>query len=92
VVFQRPSWDCYPQMHQNRQPLLFPHWGLEGRLNNRSRMNGDIHVRIWEGVEVRFLCSTRLIPESAQSRLRNLGENSRLGDYQNVSKNRSRCV
>jgi hypothetical protein len=55
-------------------------------------MNGDIHVRIWEGVEVRFLCSTRLIPESAQSRLRNLGENSRLGDYQNVSKNRSRCV
>jgi RNA-directed DNA polymerase len=29
-----------------RQPLLFPHWALEGRLNNTSRMNGDIHVRI----------------------------------------------
>ena len=28
-----------------RQPLLFPHWVLEGRLNNGSRMNGDVHVR-----------------------------------------------
>jgi RNA-directed DNA polymerase len=28
-----------------RQALLFPHWALEGRLNNRSRMNGDVHVR-----------------------------------------------
>ena len=30
---------------QARQPLLFPHWVLEGRQNNRSRMNGDVHVR-----------------------------------------------
>ena len=30
---------------QARQPLLFPHWALEGRLNNGSRMNGDVHVR-----------------------------------------------
>jgi RNA-directed DNA polymerase len=28
-----------------RQPPLFPHWVLEGRLNNGSRMNGDVHVR-----------------------------------------------
>ena len=28
-----------------RQPLLFPHWVLEGRLNNGSRMHGDVHVR-----------------------------------------------
>lgn len=27
-----------------RQPLLFSHWVLEGRLNNGSRMNGDVHV------------------------------------------------
>ena len=27
-------------------PSYSPHWALEGRLNNRSRMNGDIHVRI----------------------------------------------
>lgn len=29
-----------------RQPLLFSHWVPEGRQNNRSRMKGDVHVRI----------------------------------------------
>ena len=42
-----------------RQPLLFPHRALEGRLNDGSRMNGDVHDRLQEGVGVQFL-STRL--------------------------------
>lgn len=32
-----------------------------GRLNNRSRMSGDVHVRFWEGLRGRFPWATRLV-------------------------------
>jgi RNA-directed DNA polymerase len=31
---------------RSQQCWLFPHWALELRLNNGSRMNGDVHVRL----------------------------------------------
>jgi hypothetical protein len=33
---------------------------LMRRLDDRSRMNREVHVRFWEGVGVRFPCATRL--------------------------------
>jgi hypothetical protein len=40
-------------------------------LDDRSRMNREVHVRFWEGVGVKLLCATRL---SACVRLRRSGQ------------------
>ena len=34
-------------------------WGQ--RVDDRSRMNREVHVRFWEGVEVKFFRATQLI-------------------------------
>ena len=36
------------------------------RLDDRSRMNREVHVRFWEGLGVRFPRATRLHPEASQ--------------------------
>ncbi|MGA2515357.1 MAG: hypothetical protein ABSG44_02265, partial [Thermodesulfobacteriota bacterium] len=35
-------------------------WGCDRRLDNKSRMNREVHVRFREGVEVKFPRATRL--------------------------------
>jgi len=49
---------------KSRQPRLFAHWAMSPRLDDRSRMNREVHVRICEGVRVRFPCATRLLAVS----------------------------
>ena len=54
-----------------QNPTLFAHWkfgvntangmNVPLRLNNRSRMTGDCHVRIWERLRGKFPGSTRFI-------------------------------
>jgi hypothetical protein len=41
-------------------PVFLPTGLLKHRLDDRSRMTGDCHVRFWESVRARFPCATRL--------------------------------
>ena len=48
-----------------RQPPCSPTGPRRQRLDDRSRMNREVHVRFWEGVGVRFPRATRLHSEGA---------------------------
>src|SRR4051794_34333198 len=44
----------------SRASLCTGRWGYGLRLDDRSRMSREVHVRLWEGVGVRLLRATRL--------------------------------
>lgn len=43
-----------------RQPALLPIGRWDHRLDDRRRMNREVHVRFWEGLAVRFRWATQL--------------------------------
>jgi hypothetical protein len=61
----------YDGFKPGSQPCL-PTGSRMLRLDDRSRMNREVHVRFWEGVGLQLLCATRL---SARVRQCHRGEN-----------------
>jgi len=55
----KQAWDWLRRL-QARQPTCLPTGSRMLRLDDRSRMNREVHVRFWEGVGVKLLCATRL--------------------------------
>jgi len=65
---KRAVWEAYRRVKENRGAALVT-WGAFSRLNDGSRMNGDVHVRFCEGLGVKFPRAT-LPPTSRHNRYR----------------------
>ncbi len=65
---KRVVWEAYRRVKDNRGAALVT-WGAFSRLNDGSRMNGDVHVRFCEGLGVKFPRAT-LPARSGRGKLR----------------------
>ena len=54
------AWRPLGRLAQSSPTAFIERRGLSPRLDNGSRMNREVHVRLWEGVGVRFTRATRL--------------------------------